>query len=77
MFQKKFSKFDIFETNALIREAERTHKAGDFALRTMIWLISARYFEKFNYHDLIATALTLMKGEKLYVRKDLFSLVNE
>ena len=37
---KKFDDMpDDFETNALIREAEEIHKAGDYALRMMKWLI--------------------------------------
>ena len=63
---KKFDEMpDDFESNALVREAEGIHKAGNYSLRTMSWLVSARYYENINYYDLIATALTFMKGENL------------
>ena len=61
-----------FEANALIREAEGKQKAGNYALKMMKWLISARYFENINYYNLIATALTFMKGKRLYITKKLF-----
>ena len=66
---------DDFESNALIREAEGTHKAKHYALSMMKWLVSARYYENVNYYDLIATALSFMKGSKLNVTKELFSLI--
>ena len=47
---------DDFETNIQTRKAEGIDKAGYFVLRMMKWLISARYFERINYYDLIATA---------------------
>ena len=67
---------DEFETNAFAA-SEGIHKAGDYALRMMKWLISARYIENFNYYDLIATALTYMKGSKLNVTKEGFTYINE
>ena len=57
--------------------SEGIHKAGDYALRMMKWLVSARYYENINYYDLIATALMYIKGEKLYVTKEIFSVVND
>ena len=52
---------DDFETNAF-PASEGIHKAGDYVLRMMKWLISARYYENNNYYDLIGTALRYMKG---------------
>ena len=66
---------DEFETNALAA-SEGIHKAGDYCLRMMKWLTSARYYEKIKYYDLIATALRFMKGSKLNVTKELFSSIN-
>ena len=43
----------------------------------MKWLVSARYYENINYYDLIATALMYIKGEKLYVTEEIFSVVND
>ena len=57
--------------------SEGIHKAGDYALRMMKWLVSARYYENINYYDLIATALRYMKGEQLFVRKEVFLFINE
>ena len=57
--------------------SEGIHKAGDYALRMMKWLVSARYYENINYYDLIATALMYIKGEKLYVTKEILSVVND
>ena len=57
--------------------SEGIHKAGDYALRMMKWLVSARYYENINYYNLIATALMYIKGEKLYVTKEIFSVVND
>ena len=56
--------------------SEGIHKAGD-ALRMMKWLVSARYYENINYYDLIATTLRYMKGEQLFVRKEVFLFINE
>ena len=67
---------DDFETNAFAA-SEGIHKAGDYALRMMKWLISARYYENINYYDLIATALRYMKGDKLNVTKEVFLFINE
>ena len=67
---------DEFETN-VFAASEGIHKAGDYALRMMKWLISARYIENNNYYDLIATALMYMKGERLNVTKEGFDYINE
>ena len=67
----KISKKNVFAAS------EGIHKAGDYALRMMKWLVSARYYENINYYDLIATALMYIKGEKLYVTKEIFSVVND
>ena len=75
---KKFDDMlDDFETNALMRNVEGIHKAGDFCLRMMKWLVSARFYENVNYYDLIGTALRYMKGDKLNVTKELFLSINE
>ena len=58
---------DEFETN-VFAASEGIH---------MKWLISARYIENINYHDLIATALMYMKGERLNVTKEGFDYINE
>ena len=68
---------DDSETNALVRETEGIHKAGNYALRTMKWLVSARYYENVNHYDLIGTALTFMKEERLCITKELFLYINE
>ena len=68
---------DDFKTNALIREAGGIHKAGNYSLGMISWLVSARFYENINYYDLIATALTFIKGSKLNVTKKLFYIVNE
>ena len=67
---------DDLEKNAFAA-SEGSHKAGDYALRMMMWLISARYYENIKYYDLIATALGYMKGDKLYVTKEVFLFINE
>ena len=67
---------DDFETN-VFAASEGRHKAGDYALRMMKWLMSARYIENFNYFDLIATVLMYMKGERLNDTKEFFSVVND
>ena len=66
---------DNFESDAFAAP-EGIHKAGDYALRMMKWLVAARYYENTNYYDLIATALRFMKGSKLNVTKELFSSIN-
>ena len=66
-----------FETNDLVRKSEGIQKAGNYALRMMRWLVSNKYYENINYFDLIGTALTFMKGEKLNVTNDLFCSINE
>ena len=38
---------DDFETNAFAA-SEGKHEAGDYALRMMKWLISARFYENIN-----------------------------
>ena len=74
---KKFDDMpDDFETNAFAA-SEGIHKSGDYALRMMKWLISARYYENITYYDLIATALRYMKGDKLNVTKEVFLFINE
>ena len=66
-----------FETNDLVRKSEGIQKAGNYSLRMMKWLVSNKYYENINYFDLIGTALTFMKGEKLNVTNDLFCIINE
>ena len=74
---KKFDDMpDDFEKNPFAA-SEGIHKAGDYAIRMMKWLISARYYENINYYDLVATALRYMKGEQLFVTKEVFLLINE
>ena len=40
-------------------------------------MVADNYYDNMNYHDLIATALTAMKGEKLNVSKQNFSIIND
>ena len=47
------------------------------SIRIMKWLVRDIYVNNINYYDLIGTALTYMKEEKLYVSKELFALINE
>ena len=68
---------DDFETNSFDRSADGIHKAGKYATRMMKWLIRDIHVENINYFDLIGTALTYMKGENLYVSKELFALIND
>ena len=56
---------DDFETNAFERKSEGIIKAGNYAIRMMNWLVRDVYVININYYDLISTALTYMKGEKL------------
>ena len=67
---------DEFETN-VFAATEGIHEAGDYALRMMKWLISGRYIQNINHHDLIATALRFMKGERLNTTKEGFAYINE
>ena len=74
---KKFDDMpDEFETN-VFAATEGIHEAGDYALRMMKWLISGRYIQNINHHDLIATALRFMKGERLNTTKEGFAYINE
>ena len=55
--RKKFDDMpNDFESNALVRESEGIDKAGNYALRKMKWLVSAKDYDDKNYYDLIATA---------------------
>ena len=65
-----------FETNDLIRKAEGIREARTYALKMMKWLVSNKFNENSNYFDLIGTALTFMKGDKLIVTKELFYIIN-
>ena len=69
----------ILKIMHLIESLQGIHKAGNYAIRIMNWLVRDIYIYIiiYNYYDLIGTALTYMKGEKLYVSKELFALIND
>ena len=66
-----------FETDYFSRTSKGIQKAGNDAIRMMKWMVSDNYYDNMNYHDLIATALTAMKGEKLNVSQQNFSIIND
>ena len=68
---------DDYETNAFSRNSKRFHKAGNDAIRMMKWMVKDNYYDNMNYYDLYATALTAMKGEKLNVTIQFFSIRND
>ena len=75
---KNFTEMDDdYETNGFLRTSWGINKAGNDAIRMMKWMVSDNYYDNMNYHDLIATALTAMKGEKLNVSKQNFSIIND
>ena len=75
---KNFSEMDDdYEANAVSRTSKGIQKAGNDAIRMMKWMVVDNYYDNMNYHDLIATALTAMKGEKLNVSKQNFSIIND
>ena len=75
---EKFNEMpDDFETNESYRRSEGINKAGNYAIRMMYWMVRDIHVENIHYYDLVGTALTYMKGEKLYVTKELFELINE
>ena len=75
---KKFDDMpDDFENNPIYRSADGIHKAGNYAIRIMNWMVRDIYVKNINYYDLIGTALTFMKGEKLYITKEVFILIND
>ena len=49
---------DDFESNPFSRSVDGIHKAGNYAIRIMSWLVRDVYVNNFNYYDLIGTALT-------------------
>ena len=65
---------DDYETKAFSRNSWGIHKAGNDAFRMMKWMVVDTYHDSMNYHDLIATALTAMKGEKINVTLQFFSI---
>ena len=66
-----------FETDYFSRTSKGIQKAGNDAIRMMKWIVSDNYYDNMNYHDLTATALTAMKGEKLNVSQQNFSIIND
>ena len=66
-----------FETNFFSRTSKGIQKAGNNAIRMMKWMVVDNYYDNMNYHDLIATALTAMKGEKLNVSQQNFFITND
>ena len=68
---------DDYEANAFSRTSKGIQKAGNDASRMMKWMVVDNYYDNMNYHDLIATALTALKGEKLNVSQQNFSILND
>ena len=66
-----------FESNSFTRNSIGIQKAGNGAIRMMKWLIADHYYDIMNYYNLIATALTAMKGDKLNVTKRNFVIIND
>ena len=66
-----------FEYNSFTRNSIGIQKAGNDAIRMMKWLIADHYYDIMNYYNLIATALTAMKGDKLNVTKRNFVIIND
>ena len=65
---QNFEMPEDFETDYFSRTSTKgIQKAGNDAIRLMKWMVVDNYYDNMNYHDLIATALTAMKGEKLNV----------
>ena len=65
-----------FESNLFTRNSIKIQKSGNDAIRMIKCVISDHYYDNMNYYDLIATALTAMKGDKLNVTKGNFSIIN-
>ena len=75
---KNFSEIDDdYETGGFYRDSSGISRAGNDAIRMMKWMVGDNYYDNMNYYDLIATALTAMKGEKLNVSKQNFSIIND
>ena len=75
---KNFTEMDDdYETGGFYRDSSGISRAGNDAIRMMKWMVGDNYYDNMNYYDLIATALTAMKGEKLNVTKDNFSIIND
>ena len=66
-----------FETDYFSQNSKGIHRAGNDAIRMMKWMVSDIYYANMNYYDLIATALTATKGEKLNVTIQFFSIIND
>ena len=75
---EKFNEIpDDFETGGFYHQSTGISRAGNEAIRMMNFLISEQYYDNMNYYDLIATALTYMKGDKLDVTRHNFSIIND
>ena len=75
---KNFSEIDDdYETGGFYQDSSGISRAGNDAIRMMKWMVSDNYYANMNYYDLIASALTAMKGEKLNVSKQNFSIIND
>ena len=75
---KNFSEIDDdYETGGFYQDSSGTSRAGNDVIRMMKWMVGDNYYDNMNYYDLIATALTAMKGEKLNVSKQNFSIIND
>ena len=74
---KNFSEIDDYETGGFYQDSSGISRAGNDAIRMMKWMVGDNYYDNMNYYDLIATALTAMKGEKLNVTNQFFSIIND
>ena len=75
---KNFSEIDDdYETGGFYQDSSGISRAGNDAIRMMKWMVSDNYYANMNYYDLIATAITAMKGEKLNVTNQFFSIIND
>ena len=74
---KNFTEMDDdYETGGFYQDSSGISRAGNDAIRMMKWMVGDNYYDNMNYYDLIATALTAMKGEKLNVTIQFF-LIND
>ena len=75
---KNFTEMDHnYETGGFHRDSTGISRAGNDAIRMMKWMVGDNYYDNMNYYDLIATALSFMKGDKLNVTVVNFSIIND
>ena len=75
---KNFTEMDYdYESGGFYQNSFGISRAGNDAIRMMKWMIGDNYYDNMNYYDLIATALRFMKGDKLNITEDNFSIIND